>query len=107
MPSWLTIELVLFAGQLYLSSYADYKNTCALLGLSTNSMSQIVDADGFIRQDLQGRRGGASGLSQSPVSFMQSLMSTVRRNGEAINKTHMGRVLKGQLLQEGDFQATI
>ena len=64
----------------------------------------MIDADGFIEEDSKGRRGGVSELSKSPVQFLQFLISTVRRNGEAISRTHMGRVLSGQVLREEDFE---
>ncbi|SMR57643.1 unnamed protein product [Zymoseptoria tritici ST99CH_3D1] len=106
LPRQLAVPLNLFAGQLYLSSYDDYLATCDFLGLSAEAAQDgwEIAGDGFILKDGEGRRGGSSGLSKSPVEFMKVLMSKIRRNGEGISKTHMGRILDGQLLTREDFE---
>ncbi|KAF2217449.1 hypothetical protein CERZMDRAFT_92099 [Cercospora zeae-maydis SCOH1-5] len=109
VPRSLAIQLNLFAGQLYFSSYEDYLETCKFLGLSTRTVSEDMvgwqqDATGFILQDDQGRRGGESGLENSPVNFMKVLMSKIRKNGESIVKTQMGELLEGKLFQHSDFK---
>jgi hypothetical protein len=110
VPRALAVQLDLFAGQLYISSYEDYLEICNFLGLSpvalTKAMSDSgwkLSADGFILSDDQGRVGGASGLKQSPVNFFKVLMSKIRRNGDGIAKTHMGSLLEGKLFQSLDF----
>lgn len=112
LPRSLAVQLDLFAGQLYISSYEDYLEICNFLGLSpkalTKEMSERgwkLSADGFILSDDQGRVGGASGLKQSPVNFFKLLMSKIRRNGDGIAKTHMGSLLEGKLFQPSDFEA--
>jgi hypothetical protein len=110
VPRALAVQLNLFAGQLYVSSYEDYLEICNFLGLSsqalTKEMSDLgwkLSADGFILSDNHGRVGGASGLKQSPVNFFKILFSKIRRNGEGIAKTHMGSLLEGKLLQSSDW----
>lgn len=107
IPSKLRVQLNLFAGQLYFSSYADYLETCAYLGLAAEKTPEgwKVAADGFILSDGQGRVGGTSGLSKSPVNFLKTFLTKIRRDGQGIDKTHMGRLLEGRLLQPSDFDA--
>lgn len=111
VPRALAVQLDLFAGQLYISSYEDYLRICSFLGLSamtlTKGMSKDgwkVSADGFILSDDYGRVGGTSGLTQSPVNFFK-LLFKVRRNADGIAKTDMGRLLEGTLFQPSDFEA--
>lgn len=69
-----------------------------MLGLSIDLAVDNVDADGFVSDN-------DAGLSSSPVPFLVFLMSTIRRNGEGITRTHMGRVLRGHILSEEEFRA--
>ncbi|KAF2170452.1 hypothetical protein M409DRAFT_51492 [Zasmidium cellare ATCC 36951] len=110
VPRQLASQLNVFAGQLYMTSYEDYVETCSFLGLSPKALSKEmeaqgwkVSADGFILSDEDGRVGGSSGLNKSPVSFLKSLM-TNRRNGDGIAKTHVGRMLAGKMFGESEFQ---
>ncbi|EME77662.1 uncharacterized protein MYCFIDRAFT_84294 [Pseudocercospora fijiensis CIRAD86] len=110
VPRALAVQLNLFAGQLYISTYDDYMETCKFLGLSSKALTQEmgqqgwqVDANGFIERDEQGRVGGESGLTKSPVNFFKILMSKIRRSGENISKTQMGSLLDGKLFEESDF----
>ncbi|KAJ4386033.1 hypothetical protein N0V93_008924 [Gnomoniopsis smithogilvyi] len=111
VPRRLAIQLDLFAGQLYISSYEDYNEICSFLGLSTKALTKEmgeqgwkVAADGFILSDEEGRVGGRSGLRESPVNFFKILMSKIRRNGDGISKTHMGHLLEGKIFQASDFE---
>lgn len=111
VPRKLAMQLALFSGQLYISSFADYKEICSILGLSAQKVTQEmsekgwkVAADGFILSDDQGRVGGGSGLRDSHVKFFKILMSKIRRNGDGISKTHMGGLLEGKLFQQSDFE---
>ncbi|GIZ43566.1 hypothetical protein CKM354_000678700 [Cercospora kikuchii] len=109
VPRSLAIQLNLFAGQLYISSYEDYLEICKFLGLSTRAVTEDMagwqqDATGFILRDDEGRRGGESGLEKSPVNFMKVLMAKIRKNGESIAKTQMGELLEGKLFQRSDFE---
>ncbi|KAK4550970.1 hypothetical protein LTR86_011321, partial [Recurvomyces mirabilis] len=100
IPRSLALQLDLFAGQLYLSSYSDYMELCRFLGLYTGSVSDamaksgwIVAPDGFLNRDGEGRVGGESGLTKSPVSLARSLLSKIRRDGRSIAGTHLGSLL--------------
>ena len=100
IPRTFIIQLNLFAGQLYLSSFTEYVELCDSLGLAWKATdgSMVVNADGFIVSNTQGS------FRQSPVGFLKVLMSKIRRNGEDIDKTHLGRILNGELLTERDFE---
>jgi hypothetical protein len=106
IPRALTVELNLFAGQLYVNSYDEYIEVCEFLGIAWEPAKdgEVIAADGFILRDLQGRVGGKSGLRNSPVAFMKILMTKIRRNCAKIDKTHMGQILDNELLTAGDFE---
>lgn len=99
----LIMQLNLFAGQLYLRSYKHYVALCRYLGLSykENEGSETIAADGFV-----GRRDGeyaACRFETSPVMFLSVLFKTIRRDCMGIEKTHMGKILAGEILTERDF----
>lgn len=107
LPRPLSVQLGLFAGQLYISSYEDYLEISKFLGFSTKLMSKKMEdegwdigTDGFILRDGKGRVGGSSGLEKSPANFLKVLLSKIRRNGDSISKTDMGRFLEGQVFQK-------
>ncbi|KAI4686606.1 uncharacterized protein J4E84_005887 [Alternaria hordeiaustralica] len=100
VPRSLTIQLNLFAGSLYLRSLSEYTKVCDHLGLLTGTAKdgQQVYADGFIDPP-----SGIWGLKKSPVPFLRALLLRIRRGGEGVEKTHMGKVLDGVRLEESDF----
>lgn len=111
VPRALVIQIDLFAGQLYIGSREDYQEICKFLGLSiwvtTEGMTDQgwnVAADGLILSDDEGRVGGQSGLTKTPVNFFKILMSTIRRNGDGIVKTHLGSLLTGKLFHDAEFE---
>ena len=100
VPRHLIVQLNLFAGQLYLSSFKEYTEVCDFLGLAWRAAEEgiLVRADGFI-VPAPGKRG----FKDSPVKFLKVLMTKIRRNCEGIEKTHLGKMLDGALLEEADF----
>lgn len=101
VSSSLTMQLNLFAGSLYLRSLDEYHELCDFLGLLQGRAKegQQVYADGFIDPPA-----GKWGLKTSPVPFLRTLLMKIRREGEGVEKTHMGRILSGVALEEGDFK---
>ena len=98
----LTTQLNLFAGSLYLRSLAEYNELCDFLGLlraSKVKSGQQVHADGFIEPPT-----GQWGLKQSPVPFLRALVVKIRREGEGVEKTHLGKLFNGVRLEEADFR---
>jgi len=105
VPRSLAVQLSLFTGQLYLTSFEDFQETCHFLGLAEEEtpVGWNVAADGFVLRDDQGRVGAGSGITSSPVQFLKELMTKIRQNGEDIGKSHMGNLVNGKLLCRSDF----
>jgi hypothetical protein len=104
MPDDLQIQLNLFSGQLYLETYLEYQNLCEFLGVASVKTPEglVVAADGFIQQGS----AGASSFHQSPLKFLAVLMSQIRKDCQEIGRSHVGRILNGQLLSVSDFLRT-
>lgn len=104
LPQSLVVQLNLFAGSLYLRSHAEYRAVCDFLGLlhGTLGPDQRVYADGFIDPP-----SGKWGLKTSPVQFLRALLMKIRKEGEGVEKTHMGRLLGGVRLEESDFEGSV
>lgn len=95
-----TIQLNLFAGQVYHNSHQDYSLLCRYIGLaSTPEKKRRAQADGFIKGQWVNNKWG---LEESPVEFFFQLMK-MRRQGEGLRNTHMGKMLRGTVLTADDF----
>ncbi|TVY48539.1 hypothetical protein LOCC1_G001313 [Lachnellula occidentalis] len=107
LPRHLILQLNLFAGQLYLASFNEYKEVCNFLGLAWDAARDdcVTAPDGFIVRNRSGLRS-ASGctFSDSPVMFMKVLTTKIRRHCEGVDKTHMGKLLDSILLHSSDFE---
>ena len=105
IPSDLILQLNLFAGQLYLSSFKEYVDLCKFLGLAWSKTEQgyVVAPDGFIMPGHSRMKDCTSTFKDSPVQFLKVLMTKIRRNCEGIDKTHLGAILDGRLLLPSDF----
>ncbi|KAF2031984.1 hypothetical protein EK21DRAFT_99304 [Setomelanomma holmii] len=101
VPRSLIAQLNLFAGSLYLRSYNEYIELCEFLGLLHGDAlpSQQVSADGFVTPPK-----GKWGLTQSPVPLLRALLMQIRKEGEGLEKTHLGKILNGVKLDEADFR---
>jgi hypothetical protein len=60
---------------------------------------QEASPDGFIDPP-----SGEWSLKKSPVPFLRALLTKIRREGEGVEKTHLGRILSGVRLEECDFE---
>ncbi|GLA78842.1 hypothetical protein AtubIFM55763_000734 [Aspergillus tubingensis] len=102
VPESLRIQLNLFAGQLYISSYNEYCEICRFLGVAFTAAPEglVVAADGFI---VESQQAGAK-FTQSPLRFLKVFMSRIRKDGQEIDKTHLGKIPDGKLLLMADFQ---
>lgn len=108
IPSRLRIELMLFSGQLYFDSFKQYASACDFLCLAhePSSGSFVVGPGGFISpQSHRPDRDQATIFQETPVKFLKTILTSMRRPGESIDKTHMGKVLEGALLTIEDFQS--
>lgn len=102
-----TVNLLnLFAGQLYMRSFEEYTEVCKTLGLASIPYEgdSSLEPDGFIPPHCRlGVFAQHSTFSRSPTKFIQILMG-MRRNNLGIDKTHLGKILSGTLLDERDFE---
>ncbi|KAK0613589.1 hypothetical protein B0T14DRAFT_591458 [Immersiella caudata] len=102
-PRDLVMQLNLFAGQLYLRSYDEYKRLCGYLGLAyteNEDQETAVPPDGFVGQ----RKYPNCKFELSPVAFLAKVYHEIR--GDCVGgmeKTHMGKILAGEILTERDF----
>ncbi|KAH7924414.1 hypothetical protein BV22DRAFT_1013320 [Leucogyrophana mollusca] len=108
-------QLDLFAGQLYLQTRQDYLQLCGFLGVFAGDPELkdkvVTQSDGFIKPEHrvvisnlpQLRDRPASPFQKSPLSSLNTLIS-IRRKGMAYLPTHLGKLLHGRLLTEGDFE---
>jgi hypothetical protein len=98
----LIVQLNLFAGQLYFRNYEQYVEFCDYLGLARKA---ATDRDGDVVM-VDGMFTGKSkwGLKDSPVNFLKVLLTKIRRDCEGVEKTHMGKIMDGALLEEGGFR---
>lgn len=101
VPRSLIAQLNLFSGSLYLRSFREYVELCEFLGLLQGKAKegQHVSPDSFITPPV-----GQWGLKKSPVPFLRSLLMKIRREGEGVEKTHLGKMLNGVRLEEVDFK---
>ncbi len=100
--------LNLFAGQLYLRSYGEYLSVCRFLGLGFRPPSEQTEVacDGFIsptsRPGFDAVMERECPFTISPVEFLRILMA-LRRKGQSFQKSHLGRILGGELLVREEF----
>ncbi|KAH9865707.1 hypothetical protein J1614_009294 [Plenodomus biglobosus] len=104
VPRTLIVQLNLFSGSLYLRSYGEYAELCDMLGLlRTNAQEdQLAQPDGFITTSV-----GQWNLVESPVPFFRALIMRIRREGEGLEKTQLGKILNGVRLEEADFNVDV
>ena len=92
-------QLDLFAGQLYFLAYEEYVSLCNFLGLCSerpdNDDGREVACDGFTT--------GTSRFVTSPVPFIRMIMA-FRRKGQSFAVSHMGSMLRGDLLARNRFE---
>lgn len=107
IPRGLTNQLNLFAGQLYFQSFEEYTQICDTLCLAWETVNgdALIEADGFVPPGCAAGSCINNGrYTCSPTKFLHELMAKIRRNNEGIEKTHMGKLLAGKLLNEEDLR---
>ncbi|KAL7940490.1 hypothetical protein V8C42DRAFT_362285 [Trichoderma barbatum] len=108
LPQPMMVQLNIFAGQLYLSSFQEYIDRCDILGLAWGNPNDevVLGPDGFIHPGVVGGNViNKSGFKKSPVEFLRVLFTKIRRNCEVIEKTHIGKIFDGILLREINFES--
>lgn len=116
IPTHLKTQLNLFAGQLYFNEFWEYKALCNMLRLSWKKASKgtKIAADGFILSWPPRTSHEANGLSEhvpaqtstfskSPVKCLKIFLMKARRDCQSIEKTHLGKLLDGALLEKDEF----
>jgi hypothetical protein len=105
-----TLQLNLFAGQLYLRNNDEYLALCRFLGqcFRVPHKDRIrVSGDGFVdppnRMAFDEIMKTQCRFTRSPVKFLRDLM-TLRRKGQSFHRSHMGKILNCELLTEDDFE---
>ncbi|KAG8733132.1 hypothetical protein FRC11_008540 [Ceratobasidium sp. 423] len=106
------LQVDLFSGQLYFSSYEDYTTLCTTLGLyipsSDDDSAVEIGTDGFIKSEhrhhLVHRHPEYSNcdLSVSPIPGLKDLVGR-RRKGMKYLLTHTGKVLHARSMTPEDF----
>lgn len=91
VPPQLTLELNVFAGQLYFSSMEECIRACCYFGISISGIQQHQAAGNdansiFLNQSNR--------FATSPIKFLQVFLSQVRKGCGGIGKTHMGCILE-------------
>jgi hypothetical protein len=99
-PGPMVTQLNLFAGQIWLKSYDEYTALCRYLGLSYESGDEKITADGFAGKTS---KNPSCRFDKSPVAFLNAVFTKIRRDCQDIRRTHMGRVLAGEILRVEDF----
>ena len=108
-PSSFMDELNVFAGQLYLKDYETYIRLCRFLCVYSRDLQGEegieVERDGFILPRNRSKFSQtqlAHTFSSTPIAALRALMD-LRSKGINFTSTHMGKLLHGRLLFEGDF----
>ncbi|KAI9459074.1 hypothetical protein HD554DRAFT_1685585 [Boletus coccyginus] len=105
-PPWdLIDQLNMFAGQLYLRDYTSYLRLCRFLGVPTSMTDSPNDT--AIRRNLFKIPGTFEEMevtfSGSPLPPVMALLA-IRNRRRPFARTHMGKILQGQLLEKKDFE---
>lgn len=117
IPIHLKLQLNLYAGQLYFKDSSEYVAFCEMFRLSWQKASEglQIAADGFILAWPPCNSDKTNGLTtpcvsqnskftESPVMFLKAHLMKSRRDCQSIEKTHLGKLLDGALLEEDDFK---
>lgn len=110
VPKEYLIELNIFAGQLYFKGCMESLDVFEFLGMAPPNMTEAppgaeIGPDRFINiTNPEEYKGFRSRFTQSPVRAIKRLMTTIRRESGAIDKTHMGMLLDGHVLSVDDLE---
>lgn len=102
------LQLNIFAGQLYLRSYDEYLAVCRLLGLCFGPPPEQIQVacDGFIspicRPEFDELMAEQCPFKISPIEFLRMVIA-MRRKGQNSQRSHIGRILQGELLAREQF----
>jgi len=104
-------QLNVFSGQLYLKDHETYVRLCRFLCVYVGELKGEesegikVGSDGFIApKNRRGPHHSQTGntFKKTPIGFLR-ILTSLRRKGMLFASTHIGKLLDGQPLLEGDF----
>lgn len=94
-------RLGMFVGQLYLKDYELYIRLCCFIGLYTRDLQDeqgiVVEPDGFILP-----KKSTHTFQSTPTVALRAWIN-VRTKDTDYALTHIGKLVRGQLLSESDF----
>jgi hypothetical protein len=114
IPPRIIRQINIFSGSIFIQDYRTYQDLCRVLKLhfdkvKTNTADppftrDIIDSTFFVIDPVTRTRlnMGKTGFQESPVPFLRKLL-TVRRHGQGLGPSHMGKMLRGVKLKEEDF----
>ncbi|KGO72346.1 Protein of unknown function DUF3645 [Penicillium expansum] len=100
--------LEMFSGSLYFSSFEEYKDFRAFLGLLTDDLGEIPDGgmsnEGFVKffTRLQLQWPTDSPFVQNPLPFLSALFH-IRTKGNGYQQSHVGTIIKAMPLSAERF----
>ena len=101
-------QLNIFSGQLYIKDFEEYIALCCFLGLSYKAPEgqMNIAADGFVTPSSRALSSAVmlrhSPFMRSPVEFLRRILE-MRRKGHSFAMSHLGMILNGELISEGNF----
>jgi len=100
-----TLELNIFAGQLFFSTYDAYLRFCDFFAVMTNGTDKSVNCeiDGWVRPSNRVGQMAESPFSENPLLLLKELMGA-RRKGMNYDSTHIGKILRARRLNSGDIE---
>ena len=104
VPSHLTDQLDMFAGQLYFKDYETYIWLCHFLCVYSNDPEGEEGTEVKTSRFTEPRdrpRKNPQAFQSAPHSL--KILMSLRRKGMRFTQTHIGKLLDGQLLSESDF----
>jgi len=101
IPRALVPQLNMFAGQLFPSSYQHYRALCNFLGLDSTPRTDRLRNRFVLSQYREGAMK-KSPFQNNPTRFFKELFS-IRRKGQEIDSTPVGRMLNGRRLLQSEF----
>jgi len=105
----ISTALNLFAGQLYLRDAEEYHTLCRFLGVrfQYSYLGVDVSTDGFISPETRHAQDDETAaickFTRSPIDFLR-LVTTFRRLGQTFANSHMGKILRGELVSATDSE---
>jgi hypothetical protein len=114
IPPHITHQINIFAGSIFIRDHRTYRDLCRVLKLhfdkvETNTADplltrDIVDSTFFVIDPVTRTQldMGETGFQESPVPFLRKLL-IIRRHGQGLGPSHMGKILRGVKLREEDF----